>query len=70
MGHNKGGRKRPLRILGVVAALLLVAVVHDLLPWMQEDSRVVWVCDWHGNGDCGPDAYDVYITVGNLLRWW
>lgn len=50
---------------GVLAAL---TVTHDI-GYREEDSRVVWICGWDGDGGCGPDSSAVDVRPFNLLRW-
>lgn len=55
-------------LLVAMAVIVAITALHDTL-YPYEDSRIVWVCGYHGNGVCGPDAAGVNITWRHLLEW-
>lgn len=51
-----------------IGLLITVIGVHDGL-YPTEDSKVVWVCSYHGNKVCGPNAPAIDINLDNLTQW-
>lgn len=57
-------------IAGVTISLgsfSMLVGIHDY--GMPEDSRVVWVCSYHGNGVCGPQTPQVQVDLSKLREW-
>lgn len=52
----------------ILVTLTVVTIVHDV-TYPGEDSRVVWLCGIHGDGNCGPHAAPVIVRPDRLL-WW
>lgn len=47
-------RLATITVLALVGAGLATIAVHQAT--CAEDTCVVWVCDWMGNGECGPGS--------------
>lgn len=62
--------RKPLMwtVIAAIVALGLSIVIHDA-RYPTEDSRVVWICSIHGNGQCGPSSSTVDIDMSKLLDW-
>lgn len=61
--------KRLTLVSILVAELFAIYVgIHDALRG-EEDSRIVWVCQVHGNKQCGPNESLIDVEWGFVWRW-
>lgn len=55
-------------LIWTLSVVAMTTVVHDT-TYTTEDSRVVWLCGIHGDGNCGPGTSPVIVRPERLL-WW
>lgn len=51
-----------ISLLALPYALIAAALIHDVIR-PAEDTQIIWVCEFDGDGNCGSAPSDISIHL-------